>query len=357
MPLPFILPPITYKGTASPQLVELTTRVSSKLLLALQGPNPLDVWRDFCGVTPTAPGEEQVRFIIDPEDLSTFEPAVGPLKMPESELASFILPQAPWRKAKGIPVAIVQRGAYGSYPDKVAHMLLAARRTVPRIIGTVLSNGASAKVQTYQGVPLFLQQQTTPSATNAHQYNPLDASRGFFYNYTRNVNFDSEGLEQAQDDMTSQLGLDGVETLGLEMTYILGGTKMRKFFRRLLKRILVLDETGTAAVTNVHYEALEGGDGAKAIIMPQLDLDADYQAGAQVWYTVSTTLPVARPLEVLLENDGVPSITVLGEGTEFATVNEKVLVKGTMAANAGAAWPHVIRKYVGQAGSLAPSQS
>lgn len=333
----FQLPTPTFVGTASPHLQELTTQVSGKYLTALQAPDPSAWWMPLCGVTPTSPGEEQVRFIIDPEDLSTFEPDRGEIKFPEGELTSFTLPQAPWRKAKGIPISVIQRGTFGSYPDRIANIMLAARRTVPRLVAEVLKKGKTT-VLTYQQIALF-------QSTDLHRYNPLDPTKGLFKNLYTSKDFDAENWEQAQDDMASMLGMDGVESLELKVTYLLGGTLMRNPFNRLFKKMLILDSSGAVAESNIHYEAVEGE--VIPIIAPQLDNDATVVAGKEVWYTISTSLPVARPVEVLLENGGNPTLTILGEDSEFAKLNNKVAIIGRMSANAGAAWPHTIKRYEG----------
>jgi hypothetical protein len=331
------MPTPTFKGTISPAIQELATQISGKYLQALAGPDPSNVWRMFCGVTPTAPGDEIVKFPIDPEDLSTFEPDEGAIKLPEGELASFSIEQAPWRKTKGIPLRVLQRGGqFGGYPDKVAHILLAGRRTVPRLVAQVLKNGKTT-AKTYQGIAMF-------QSTALHNNNPLDADKGQFLNLITAKDFNVANWEQAQEDMGLMKGMDGVESLGLTVTHLLGGTKMRNPFNRVFKKMLILDATGAAAESNIHYEAIEGE--AMPIIMPQLDDDAIVTTGKQVWYTISTSL-IARPIEVLLENDGNPSIEILGEGTEFATINGKVAVIGRMAANAGCAFAHTIKRYEG----------
>lgn len=333
----FPMPTPTFKGIISPSLAELATQITGRYMQALAGPDATSWWQQICGTTPTSPGEEQVKFIVDPEDLSTFEPDVGAIKLPEGELTSFTIEQAPWRKSKGIPLQVIRRGgSFGGYPDRVANMLLAARRTVPRLVAQVLKNGKTTAT-TYQGVALF-------QSSTVHQYNPLDATKGTFKNLYTASDFTAANWETAREHMALMLGMDGVETLGLNVTYLIGGTKMRNPFDRLFKKTLVLDSTGAAAESNIHYEAVEGD--VIPIIAPELDDDAIVVSGKQVWYTVSTNL-IARPLEVLLENGGTPTIEILDEGSEFATLNNKVAIIGRMAANAGAAFPHCIKRYEG----------
>lgn len=325
------LPALTLKGVVNPFVREMVTNVNTKYLAALRTP-AAEPWVDeVCGFTSTNAHIE--KFPVDLTQMEGFRRWVGERQIKRSDLTGFVIEQDRWEQSLGWDVDRARRGEFGNMVDKSVAMLLGARRMRARLAAMVLKAGKD-KAKTYQGIPLFV----GSGAGVKHWYNPLDGSKGDFYNLRTNKPFTPDTYEEARIAHAEVKGPEGEESLGLELTHLLGGTKMEPVFNRVIKKRDIANTAGTASETNIW----EGS--AKVLKSSLLDSDPVVVAGGQVWYSIAAN-QVAKPVEIIAANDGEPEIVVLGEESEYAALNNEILLLGKLLANAGAALPQTIFRW------------
>jgi hypothetical protein len=335
------IPGITWRGARDPATAELAVRVDASWVNALKQTQIREWWAPLMMTVPGDASTEATRLPIDFEDLGAWQEDEGPrVARGVKPLQSVLIPNKGWKKERHIPTRDLKRNGFAGWPDRLTNLMLSARRMVGVIVRDMIFQAATT-VKTYQGIPLV-----SPSG---HLTDPTDPGSDTFGNLHTSTNFDIPGYELARDTVTGRLGPGGVP-LDLELTYVLGGSKMRKKFDRMFKRILVLEDSNSgpaaAATTNIHYEAVEGG--VIGITSAWLDKHSWLlaNAGKDQWWTISTTLP-ARPFGVLLENGGAPTVNILDIGSEEEIKEDHILIKGKMGANGAGAFPHTIDEWRG----------
>jgi len=340
MPTSFTIPGLSLKGVVNPFVVELVTRFQAKYINALQGVP--STWADvISGITPIGPADLSVKFPIDLSDLGPgMREWIGERHIEDTDLTGFSIEPRKFEKTKGLDLGLAQAGPvnamFHAFPTRaVDGITQAARQMKGLLVANILKKGAT-KAITYQGIPLFV----GSGAATKHFNNPLDEGKGEFYNLYVGRDFDETNYEELKEELETRKGPDGLASLGLKVTHVLGGTRMGSKFRRLFKPELIANAGGTATVSNIFQ-----GD-AIPLIAPELDDDATVVAGKQVWYLIATNV-MARPVETLLENGGSPNITVFGEESETAKMKGQLIIAGDMKANAGAAFPQTIIRVEG----------
>lgn len=331
------IPGITWRGIRSSATKELAVRVDGAWMNALKQKDPKEWWAPLIMQVPTDPGVEATRLPIDFEDLGEWDEDSGPnVGRGVKPLTSVLIPRKPWKKSRRIATLDLQRNGFAGWPDRLSGMMLSARRMMGVIVRELIFQ-ATTNAKTYQGIPLI---------GTGHLCDPSDEDSDTFDNlHTSNSNFDTAGWEGAQDEVFGRLGPGGFG-LDLDINFVLGGTKMRKKFDRMFKRVLVLDETDTAAVSNIHQMMVEGG--TIPIVTSWLDRHPWKVSNPTKdhWWTISTTYQ-ARPFGIVAENGGAPTIAVLDVGSEYEIANDEILLKGKMAMNGAAAFPHTIDEFRG----------
>jgi hypothetical protein len=335
------IPGITWQGARDAATQELAIRVDGAWMHALTAGEPMNWWDPLCMTVPSDPGIEATRLPIDFEDLADFEEDVGPVVAKEPKrLQSVLIPRKPWRKSRSIQTQDLTRNNFAGWPDRLAQILLSSRRMNGALARELLFQ-ATTNVKTYQGVALI---------GTGHLTDPTDAGSATFDNLHTSSDFDAAGWEAAQDAVFGRLGPGGYG-LDLKITHVIGGTAMRKKFDRQFKRTIVLEDSANndaaAGVTNIHSTMIEGG--VVPIVTSQLDRHP-WLIGAGVgkdhWFTVSTTY-AARPLGIVAEGGGAPTVKILDVGSEYETLNNAILIIARMALNGGGAFPHTIDEWRG----------
>jgi hypothetical protein len=341
------VPGITWKGHRSAATRELAIQIDARWMRLVPGAQPREWWMPLIDAIPIRPGAEAVKLVVDMEDLGTFKRKVGPrTAAAPPKLTYHLLPRDPWYRDRHIPLDDIKYDSFGGWPDRLAAILLAARRT-PGMIFTELLFEATTTTKTLQGIPLI-------GTGHKCNFNDPNVTATFDNLITHSgstpANFDADGWEYAQEQMFSRVGPDGVYGLDQEITYVLGGTKMRKKFDKIFKRVIVLEDSATndaaAGVTNIHSTQIEGG--VIAIVSSWLDRHPWKLSNPTLdhWWSFSTTLQ-ARAFGMLIENGGAPTVDVFDENTEYAREHEHVWIKADMDCNGGAAFPQVITEHRG----------
>lgn len=332
-----IIPGITWQGHRDPATAELAVRVDGAWLNALQQKEPIRWWDPLVMVVPSDPGVEATRLPIDFEDLADFEEDVGQVIAKEpAKLQSILVPRKPWVKSRAIPTAELTRNNFGGWPDRLTAMLLSARRMEGAIVRELLFKADSA-VTTYQGIPLI---------GTGHLTDPTEAGSPTFDNLHTGVATFDTAFETAIDDVFARKGPGGYG-LDLKITHVLGGSRMRAHFDKKFKRTLVLEDSknndAAAGVSNVYIDG-----GVIPIVTSQLDSHpwAAANAGKEHWFSISTTYQ-ARPLGIVAEGGGAPTVKILDVGSEYETLHNAILIVARMAMNGAGAFAHTIDEYRG----------
>ena len=336
----YSIPGLTLKGVVNPFVQDLVTRFQTRYIDALQ--STTSNWADVVsGVTPVGPGDLTVKYPIDLSDLGPgMREWTGERHIERTDLTGFSIDTRKFEKTRGIDLGLAQAGPvnamFRAFPEKATQGIIQAARAMrPLLVASVLKLG-STKATTYQGIPLFV----GSAAGTKHLNNPLKAGSGEFYNLYTARNFNETNYEEIKLELETRKGPDGVSSLGLQVTHVLGGTRMGPKFKRLFKPELVSNKGGTATESNIFV-----GD-AIPLVASELDDDPIVLTNKEVWYVIATNV-MARPVEALLENGGAPNITIFGEASETAIMKGEMIVAGDMKAAAGAALPHVIIRVEG----------
>ena len=335
--MPLVIPGITWRGIRDPATQELAVRVDGAWMQALKQRDPKAWWEKLLLTVPSDSSTEATRLPIDFEDLGEWEEDVGPkVAKGAKPLTSVLIPRKPWKKSRRIRTDDIRRNSFAGWPDRLTAMMLSARRMMGVIVRDLIFQ-ATTKALTYQGIPLI---------GSGHLCDPTDEQSDTFVNLHTATNFDTAGWEGAQDIVYSRVGPGGFG-LDMDINFVLGGTKMKKKFKRIFKRALVVDETGVAAVTNVNSNEL-----SDVVTIPIISSWLDRHPwllanpGKDQWWTISTTY-AARPFGIVAENGGAPEVAILDIGSEYEIENDEILIKGKMAMNGAAAFPQTIDEFRG----------
>jgi len=334
------VPGITWQGFRSEATKELAIQIDARWMRAVQGALPKEWWTPFYDPVPIAPGKEAVKLPVDMEDLGTFKRRVGPRTAGAPPRLTFqLIPREPWYRDRHIPIEDLKYNDFMGWPDRLAAILLAARRTPGMIFAESLF-AATTTFKTLQGIPLI---------GSGHKYNYNDPNVTGTFNNLWTANFDTAGWEFAKTTKKARKGPDGKYGLDMEITHLLGGTAMEPKFSRMFKRTVVLEagqgtaDAGVAGVTNIHY-----GEGVIAVSTSWMDDHPWLLAnpGKDQWWTFSNSL-AARCMGMLIENGGAPTVDIFDEGSEYAREHGSIWIKADMDCNAGAGFPQVVDEHRG----------
>lgn len=361
-------PGLTWIGTRSAATKELAVRVDAKWMNALRQPNPREWWNPIIDTIPTSKGEEVVKLPIDFEDLAEWQERDGPRVARGIKPLQFqVIPGKPFYKDRTILSKDIERQNFGTWPDRLTSLMLSARRMVGILVRDALfSSGTDGAGAGWNGGALYTYQGNGATqrliAASGHYCDPTEPTGYTFGNlhtgadqnasgtatYVKGATaFNAAGWEAALAAYLGRLG-PGAVPLDMGIQFVLGGSNMRPKFARQFKRVLNLDETGVAAVTNIHNQDMLwlGEEPVIPIVTAWLDQHPYLVANptADQWWTVSTTYP-ARPFGVTLENGGAPEVKVLDIGSEYEIANDRILIKGSLTMGIGAAFPHTIDEW------------
>lgn len=345
------IPGLTLIGVINPNITELVTQFVAHGLSALQ--TPVNSWaNNACNVTP---GDFRVKIPVDVTSLNGFQPWAGARDFKAADMVAQSVDADPFHRDVSYNIKEALAGIYGPFPKQGQHILNAARLMKPRMVANVFAKGVPG------GTALTYPQQGSPNGltlfNTAHLCNPIDASKGTFSNYHAAAGaFSPSTFETTRSDMFGIVGLDGIESLGLEVTWIIGPTRMRDPFRKVLEKSITFT-TAAVPIGGGSYGAAGAGEtnvfstmatGTRYAIAPQLDSDPYCVANPtkHMWIAISQTLPGAYPVEMIAPDVNMtPKIQVFGEGSEWAAMNKKIGIVADLDIGAAAGIPHVVARY------------
>lgn len=353
-----IFPGLTVIGAVSPSVQELALTFNMEAVNALQMPVDEDLaWSDMAGVTPAL---FKGKIPLDFTALDGFEPFDGVRHYKQIDVAAIEANVLQWQRnlawdiRLSAPGAVEIANAY-NIPNQAANLVAHARVMKARLAASILMQGTpgTAKALVYAGNDI-------PGANlslfnTAHYANPLFplAETRTFSNYHAAAGqFSPSTFATTRTNMrTIPSPTLSAETLGLQVTDIIGPSIMEEPFRQVSMSLLTLQTAtvagqGVGAATSNIYAA--GITGWRFWIAPQLDGDPYLQAnpGKHLWFAVSRKLPGARPIEMVAPTkEFTPMIQLFGDGTEKAADTRKIHLNADLDAGAAAGLPHVIARY------------
>jgi hypothetical protein len=366
-----IFPGLQVKGVVNVSVRELVVNFNLECLDALQAPLDSDLqWAEIAGVTPAV---FEGKVPVDLTALDGFEPFEGTRNYKNVEIIALKSDVNEWQRNLRYPIRYDQTGNVTlqqiySAATQGRSLIEHAKVMKPRLAATVFMQGtpSTAKALVYNGnsipgagLPLF----SSAATTGGHFANPIDANSRKFDNYYTAVGAYSPttfALTRANMRLVPSATLSA-ETLGLQVTDIIGPSHMEEPFRQVALANLYLQTqviSGTpvaAAPTNI-YAA--GSTPCTYWIAPQLDNDpylAAYKAAnpswtaanlPHLWFAVSRKRPGMRCIEMVAPTkEFTPRITIFGDGSELAAQTKQVHINGDLDAGAAAGFPHVAARY------------
>ncbi|MEQ9318191.1 MAG: hypothetical protein RIF41_03490 [Polyangiaceae bacterium] len=351
-----IFPGLRTIGVVSPSVRELATTFNLEAINALQAPADEDLaWADMCGVTPAV---FEGKIPLDFTALDGFEPFDGVREFKQIDVAAIEAGVNQWQRNlewdlrfEGAQPEIKQIYNIGNFAQSMVNH---ARIMKARLAATVLMQGTPTTnlAQVYKGNDI-------PGANKSlfntgHLANPLDPNSRTFSNY-----FAAAGKFSETTFATMRTNMRTVpsptmnaETLGLQVTDVIGPSHMEEPFRQVALALLTVQSLAVpgpayvgGAATNIYSAGLTPW---RFWIAPQLDADPYVQAnpGDHLWFAVSQKLPGARPVEMVgPTKEFMPRLQLFGDGSEMAAMTRKVHLLGDLDAGAAAGLPHVIARY------------
>ncbi len=351
-----IFPGLTTIGVVNAAVQELAVTFNLEALDALQSTPEEDLgWADICGVTPAV---FRGKVPLDLTALDGFEPFDGERRYKQVDVVAIQSDVNPWQRNLEWPISYDASGnlqlqqIYNATSWAQA-MINAARVMKARLAASVFMQGtpSTAKALVYAG-------NSIPGASKSlfntsHYANPLDANSATFSNYQAAAGtFSPTTYATTRKNMrTIPSPTSTVETLGLQVTDIIGPSHMEEPFRQVaLSQLYLQAGTGgasgsVAAPTNIYAQ---GTTPCRFWVAPQLDGDPYVVAnpGSHMWIAVSRRRPGARPIEMVAPTkDFTPRLQLLGDGTEEARKTRKIRLLGDLDAGAAAGLPHVVARY------------
>lgn len=349
-----IFPGLTTIGVVSPSVQELAITFNLEAINALQMPVDEDLaWADMCGVTPAL---FRGKVPLDFTALDGFEEFKGVRTFKQIDVAAITADVNQWQRNLEWDLRFTQAGAEIQGVYNVANyaqaMVQHARVMKARLAASVIMQGTPGtnQAQVYAG-------NSIPGAgkslfNTAHLANPLDAGSRTFSNYHAAAGaFSPTTFATTRKDMrTVPSPVLGAETLGLQVTDVIGPSFMEEPFRQVQLALLTLQTTTVpgnigVAASNIYNAGLTPW---RFWIAPQLDADPYVVANPtkHMWISVSRKLVGARPIEMVAPTkEFTPRIQLFGDGTEMAAMTRKVHLVGDLDAGAAAGLPHVIHRY------------
>ena len=357
-----IFPGLTTIGVVSPSVQELAVTFDLEAINALAMPSEEDVaWAEICGVTPA---QFKGKVPIDFTALDGFEPFKGVRTYKQIDVIALQADVNQWQRNLEWDVrfegGVAQLLEIYGIANKAQSMVAHARVMKARLAASVFMQGTptTGKALVYQGnnipganLPLF----SSAATTGAHYANPLfdKAETRTFDNY-----FPAAGAFGTSTFATTRQNMRSVpspvlsaETLGLQVTDVIGPSRMEEKFRQLAMAQLTLQSLtvgGTpvaAAPSNIYASGITPW---RFWIAPQLDGDPYCVAhpGKDLWIAVSRKLIGAHPIEMVAPTkEFTPRLQLFGDGSELCAMTRKVHLMGDLDAGAAAGLPHVVARY------------
>lgn len=356
-----IFPGFTAKGVVDPSIRELTVSFNLEAINALNLPVDEDLgWADaIAGVTPAI---FEGKIPIDFTALDGFEPFQGERNYKQIDVAAIRAEVNRWQRNLEWDIRFGRAGVeirtIHNVQNWTAAMMQHARVMKARLAASVFMQGTPTtnKAKVYSGndipgagLPLF----SSATTTGGHYSNPIDPkSRKFDNYYPAFGQFGESAFAAMRRHMrTVPSPVLSAETLGLQVTDVIGPSIMEEPFRQLSMALLSLQTLTVgglpvgAAATNIYAAGMTPW---RFWIAPQLDADPYLQAnpGKQLWFSVSRKLIGARCVEMVAPTtEFTPRLTLLGDGTEEAVKTQKIRLLGDLDAGAAAGLPHVVARY------------
>ena len=379
LPLP-IFPGFTSSGLVSDDVKAIAIAFNSEGVNALsQIPEASVAWAGIG--TRVTQGNIEARIPVRLTALLGFEPFTGVRKYHTANTAAVAVRSAPFHLGLEWPLQFQESGIaqlidfYGlnEFPmdlisqarafraDMLASLIFAGV-TNPTL--NLVAKALTLKQPGYDlGLPMFSDGVNSPE----HFSNPLDANSRRFPNLFTGVGkitdtdvFGDMLVNMNQVPHPTKANMN----LGLGVTHLVGPTWMRKPFQQTAIQQLSLQTTtisGTklaAATTNIYTPEnmlraadLIGAAGmqpTKFHIAPQLDAHPYCVAnpGKQMWLAISDNIPGSSWAEFLAQSkDFTPIVTLLGDGSEHAKLNRKVVLFGDLDAGCSPGLPHFVQMY------------
>ena len=364
-----IYPGLDVKGAVAPAVRELLLKWNTALLGALQMV-PEEQWRWADALTGLTEGMFDGRIPLDVTALDGFEEFTGERDYKTIDVIALRLEAREFYRAYKYPILFQMFGPpqikeiYNALTTP-QQMMDQARTMRARLAATVLMKGTESvnQVKVYTGndipganLPLF-------SKTTQHYANPADKNSRRFKNYfTGQGKFDIAALRKTRQNMRAiPAATLSAETLGLQVTHILGPTHMEEPFNTVKLQLntiqtATVNGNGVAAgVTNIYAQ---GNFPIEYMIAPSLDADPYLQAWKDahpsaepgdyphLWFAISQSNKAMRPIEMMSPGAGfAPRVMFLGEETDKAKETKHIHVIADLEGGASAGFPHCIARY------------
>ena len=349
-----IFPGLTTIGVVSPSVQELAVSFNLEAINALQQPVDEDLaWADIAGVTPAL---FRGKVPLDFTALDGFEEFKGTRTFKQIDVAAIQADVSQWQRNLEWDLRFTQTGGELQGIYNVANyaqaMVAHARVMKARLAASIFMHGTPStnQAQVYAG-------NSIPGAgksyfNTAHLANPLDAASRPFSNYHAAAGAFSPATFATMRTNMRKIPSPSLsaETLGLQVTDIIGPSHMEEPFRAVQLALLTLQTTTTpgnlaAATSNIYAAGLTPW---RFWIAPQLDGDPYVTAnvGKHMWIAVSRKLVGARAIEMVAPTkEFTPRIQLFGDGTEMAAMTRKVHLVADLYAGAAPGLPHVAARY------------
>lgn len=310
-------------GISSPAAAELFTGMIAKYKDVLAA--RVEGWaRTVSGWTST--GELRQKFPIDLTALAGFREWIGPRKSVDSEIASFFIDSKPWERTIDVPLDVLDSKNFAPYINKVPTLMRAADAHPNILLASLLKKGKTTLC--WDGQNFF-------DTDHPVDYRVVNTANVYANLYT-GAPFNRANFAAAKKYFRALKAPDGSTPLGLQLTHVLVPTALEETVDALFKKQILANDAGTAAETNIYY------GGAVPIVAPELDANGE----DTVWYGLAMNTD-AKPFETQMKDNGAPDIRILGDGTEFATMENKMRFAGKLFGNSGYAIPHCIIRFEG----------
>lgn len=316
-------------GINSPAVREFFTNLLTKYNGALQAePDP---WmRELSGFQDTAALIS--KYEIDLTQFDGFREWVGELDVKDVDFAAFFVESKPWERSIKVDVDAVESGQFSQYYNRIPAFTAAAVSQANRIIADLLKNGQTAGVKGFDGVSLF---------SASHPVDLRNSKKGVQPNLvTGNNPFSQANLAIARKMLRSMKAPDGRTSLGYRLTHVFAPTDQEEAILDVAERSLIATDTSGPGGSGAAGQAMQDNrykGSFKPVIATELD-------GDKAWYGVALNTS-ARPFETQMKNGGAPEIKILGDGSEYATTNNKMLFRGKLFGNACVALPLTIVRF------------
>jgi hypothetical protein len=355
-----IFPGFNEIGVINPAVRELAVVFNTAGLQALQGPTDDDLkWSEVAGVTPAV---FRGKVPLDFTALDGFAEYKGVREYKQVDVAALQIDTVPFDRNLEWPIAYdalgnMTLGEIYNSANWARALVEHARIMKARLVASVFMQGtpSTGKALVYVGndIPGAGLSLFATAGGGAHYANPLDPNSRKFNNYYAAAGqFDSTSYATTRKNMRLiPSPAMSAETLGLQVTDIIGPSHMEEPFRQVALSNLILQSATVggvpvaAAPTNIYSAA---STPCNFWIAPQLDGDPYVTAnsGKHMWIAISRKRPGANAVEMVAPTrEFTPRVQLFGDGSEMAATSQMVRMIADLRAGAAAGLPHVCARY------------